>query len=383
MKRFVKMTWTLGSKLHMDLKHIFLVLLTVAMVVGFSTAATVKTTYVISDQGENYVVHTYAETPEEAMLEAGIAMGPSDSYDVRQRGKRILVDVLRAVTVGVISEGKSQQVTTTAATVEELLEELDIPYDGDDTLNCEPDTVLVDGMTVLHVAVDATYVTAYQPIPFDTEYVEDARLLSGKTLSLIAGVEGELEVTYRCVYEDGVMVSMEEVGTSVSMDPINSVISVGTRQTPLQVADMEYAYKDGRGIHLLSDYASYMPCVDTGSTVTTFTGEEYAYERVLYCNATAYTCWPDPPLSNGTASGRRAQMGVIASDWGVLPNGTICYVVGVDGTWEYGYCIVGDNGDFSGDMVDLYMDTLDMCYDFGTRDCYVYVLGMMDDEYVF
>ena len=383
MKRLAKMRWTLGGKLPLDLKHIFLVLLTVATVIGFSAAALTKTTYVITDQGEDYVVHTYAETPEEAMEEAGIALGPSDEYEVRQRGARVLVDVLRTVTVGVVSEGKTQQVTTTASTVAGVLDELEIDFDTDDVLSCTPDTHLVDGMTIEHTAVETTYVTAYQSIPFGTEYVEDDSIFAGKSLCLVAGNEGELAITYRCVYEDGVMVGMEEVSTSIASKPVNALVAMGTREVPIDVADMEYDYKNGHGIHNLGDYASYRPSVDNGETVTTFTGEEYSYEYRVYCDATAYTCWPDPPLSNGTASGRRAQMGVIASDWSVLPNGTICYVVAADGSWEYGYCIVGDNGDFGGPMVDLYMDTYDQCVNFGARQCYVYVLGMMDDEFVF
>ena len=383
MKRLAKMRWTWGGKLPFDLKHVFLVLLTIATVVGFSTAALIKTTYVITDHGEDYVVHTYAETAEEAMEEAGIALGPSDDYEVRQRGARVMVNVLRAVTVGVVSEGSEQHVTTTANTVSGVLEELGIEFDEDDVLSCDPEDYLVNGMTISHTAVESTYVTAYQPIPFDTEYVEDDSIFAGKNLCLVEGEEGELAVTYLCVYEDGEMVSMEEVGSEVASEPVNSLVAIGTREMPIQVADMEYEYKNGHGIHNLDDYATYQPSVDNGQTVTTFSGDEYTYEYRVYCDATAYTCWPDPPLSNGTASGRRAQMGVIASDWSVLPNGTICYVVAADGSWEYGYCVVGDNGDFSGPMVDLYMDTYDQCVNFGARQCYVYVLGMMDDEYVF
>jgi len=383
MKQSEKMAWTLRGKLRLDFKHIFLVLLTVATVIVFSTAALIKTTYVFTDQEERYVIHTYAETAEEAMDEAGIALGPGDDYEVRQRGLRVLVDIRRAVTICLITEGQEKQISTTASTVSQLLEERRIHIDSDDVLSCPEDTVLVDGMTVEYTAVETTFVTTYQPIPYETEYVDDDSLFEDKRICLVAGKEGQLAVTYRCVYENGVMVSMEETGRKVESQPENSVVSVGTREVPIQVAEMEYGYKNGAGIHNLGDYVTYQPSVDNGETVTTFTGEEYSYEYRIYCDATAYTCWPDPPLTNGTASGRRAQMGVIASDWSVLPNGTICYVVAADGSWEYGYCIVGDNGDFSGDMVDLYMDTYDQCVNFGARQCYVYVLGMMDDEYVF
>ena len=380
MKRFVTLPWGSGDgKLRLKLRHICLVIVAMAVVVSFSTAALAKTTYVINDGGDSIVVTTYSANAEDAISEAGLALGPSDRYATQQQGNRIHVNIHRGVTVGIVCGGVQQTVTTQATTVAEALAEMGIACDADDRLDYDPDTRLADGMVIHYVQVETRYVTETEAVPFAEEYVEDEQLFTGKTLSLILGQEGERANTYRCVYEDGELVSRVRCGSQITVEPVNSLVAVGTRETPMELAHIEYEYQNGMGVYVLDDYPTYSPSVDDGHTVTTFSGDVYEYEEVIPCIATAYTYLR--PGVNLTASGRYAGVGVIASDWGVIPNGTLVYIVAADGSWEYGYAVVGDNGDFSGQMVDLFMETYDQCVYFGARDCLVYVVGHGDDTY--
>ena len=380
MKRFVTLPWDgEGGKLQLKLRHICLVIVAMAVVVSFSTAALAKTTYVINDGNDSIVLATFSSNAEDAISQAGIALGPSDRYATHKTGNRVHVEIHRGVTVGIVSGGVQRTVTTQARTVQEALEEQDIEFDADDRLNYELDTKLADGMVIRHVRVETRYDTEIESIPFEAEYVEDDHLFVGKTLNLIEGQEGVRTITYRCVYEDGALVSRMRSSSEVSVAPVNSLVAVGTREVPMELARMEYDYKNDMGIRVLNDYPTYEESRDDGQTVTSFSGEIYEYEDVISCIATAYTYIPGG--LDITASGRPAGVGVIASDWGVIPNGTIVYVVAADGSWEYGYAIVGDNGDFGGQMVDLFMETYDQCVNFGARDCLVYIIGHGDDSY--
>jgi len=86
-----------------------------------------------------------------------------------------------------------------------------------------------------------------------------------------------------------------------------------------------------------------------------------AGRKVLTMIATAY-CPLEPGLDYGTATGMRAQKGVVAVDPRVIPLGTRLYIDG------YGYAIAGDTGSaIKGNRIDLCFDTLQEVYAFGRR----------------
>ncbi|MDR1292202.1 MAG: hypothetical protein LBJ91_02240 [Clostridiales Family XIII bacterium] len=70
-----------------------------------------------------------------------------------------------------------------------------------------------------------------------------------------------------------------------------------------------------------------------------------------------------------TASGKKAQVGYVAVDPSVIPLGTWLYVE------DYGLCLAADTGgSIKGSKIDLYMDTLSECYEWGVRSKNVYIL---------
>ncbi len=95
------------------------------------------------------------------------------------------------------------------------------------------------------------------------------------------------------------------------------------------------------------------------------------YKRAVQAKATAYNG------DSATASGRKPMPGHIAVNPKEYPYGTELYIVSADGSYVYGYCVAADTGGFvkmGNTDVDVYMDTVDMCYDWGNRDIIIYVL---------
>ena len=80
----------------------------------------------------------------------------------------------------------------------------------------------------------------------------------------------------------------------------------------------------------------------------------------------------------GTASGRKAQYGVVAVNPNVIPYGTRLYICSADGRTVYGYAIAADTGTtlMAGTvLVDLFYNTYAQCCWFGAKQMNVYILN--------
>jgi len=90
--------------------------------------------------------------------------------------------------------------------------------------------------------------------------------------------------------------------------------------------------------------------------------------RFLTMVATGYSP-QEPGLNDHTATGMKAQHGVVAVDPSVIPLGTRLYVEG------YGNAIAADTGSaIKGNKIDLCFDTLSECNKYGRRTVKVEIL---------
>jgi hypothetical protein len=80
------------------------------------------------------------------------------------------------------------------------------------------------------VVVATERVEVNEPIPFTTSNVEDAAMDKGTTRVATAGVEGTFTKVYEVVTEDGVEVSRSLVEERTSVEPVNEVIAIGTKE---------------------------------------------------------------------------------------------------------------------------------------------------------
>ena len=114
--------------------------------------------------------------------------------------------------------------------------------------------------------------------------------------------------------------------------------------------------------------------------------------RSYVMNATAYEAGP---LSTGkrpgqrgygiTASGTRARRGTVAVDRRVIPLGAKLYVKSLDPNYpDYGYAIAEDTGGaIKGMRIDLFMDTVWECFQFGRRKVKVFILPASTPDSLF
>jgi murein DD-endopeptidase MepM/ murein hydrolase activator NlpD len=69
-----------------------------------------------------------------------------------------------------------------------------------------------------------------EPIPYDTEYVDDKTLFVGVNKTKVKGVEGTKKVTTEIVSVDNMVESTSVVSEEVLVEPVTEVIRVGTRK---------------------------------------------------------------------------------------------------------------------------------------------------------
>jgi len=84
--------------------------------------------------------------------------------------------------------------------------------------------------------------TALEPVPFTTIRHNDNTLLATQRIILKEGVEGEKNVVYDIVMENGYAVSVDAIQETILKEPISAEVKVGTKRT------LSYAGGDNYGV---------------------------------------------------------------------------------------------------------------------------------------
>lgn len=323
-----------------------------------SQTASAQTTYVITDGGRVMVHTTYETDPEQVLNEAGLALDTDDIYTTQSGSGVSEIKVQRGQTVTIDNCGNQMEIGTYGETVESLLTRLEVPVDGDTEVSVPLDTMTYDGME-LQVSRTVRNVEVYSTtIAYETIYCEDATLPTGTEEVLTEGVDGQLQCTASVVYVDGEETSRTVLSETVLQQPVNAVVAVGT----------------GEAVQTKAEADTDAPIIGDG-IITTSTGEVLTYTKVMQVVATGYNK-TNAGCDDYTATGTLARVGAIAVDPRMIPYGTRMFIVSNDGEYVYGIATAEDcGGSIKGNRIDLYFDTNYECFQFGIRDCTVYILG--------
>ena len=225
--------------------------------------------------------------------------------------------------------GLTKEFTTHQATVAGVLEDAKINMDGR-TVYPPPETEITDGM-VIHVLARKSFLSREEvEVPFGTQFIDDPELAFGDKKVEKEGVKGKDLVIFENITRAGHEQKIELDRKRVT-EPVNAVVRQGVAQSIL-------------------------------------TPNGYVkYKKVLYGEATAYT-WGGG-ASGHTSVGLYPKRGIVAVDPRVIPYYTKLYIPG------YGMAIAGDTGGaIVGTRIDLFMDSLHECYQWGRRDVEIYIL---------
>lgn len=374
----------------------------------FALPALSGCTYTITDGGTETQITSHAAKTKEVLAQAGISLSDYDKVTVTGGSAHKVITISRSQSVSINNGGSMVSTVAYGGTIGDLLQTLSISVGTGDTLTVDGAPVSTLDATYDGMELDITRTTTKtqvttEEIPYDTVSYLDPTLPVGETQVQSAGSAGTQKVTTELIYENGQLVSSEQISTKVLSQPTDEVVLIGSHQTfsesetavevytepepePSAASEDKTESTEAAAQTKLEETpapsaapepepepepepsASPAPS-SSGSTITTEDGQVLTYSSTLSVEATAYT-------GGGiTATGTAARYGAIAVDPSVIPYGTRMYIVSDDGKWIYGVATAEDcGGAIKGHIIDLYFDDYNTCIQFGRRNCTVYIL---------
>jgi 3D (Asp-Asp-Asp) domain-containing protein len=307
---------------------------------------------VITDGDQVKVYTTYATDPAAVLDQAGFSLGEEDTYTTQAGDGVSEITVQRIQNITIDYCGEQLQVSSYGETLEMLLNRLGLPAGGDYTVS-EPLTAeTYDGMNITVNSVIRMEQSYTEDIPYEVIECEAPNLPLGERRVIVKGVTGQLTKTANVVYVNSVESEHTVVSETVTQQPVNEVVSVGTGTAV------------GQG---------NMPAIGDGVIVTA-DGEVLTYSRKAEFRTTAYSHL-DSGCDMITATGTTVRVGSVAVDPKLVPYGTRMFVICNDGSYVYGIATAEDcGGGIKGNQLDLYMPTRAECFEYGKRRCTVYFL---------
>lgn len=255
-----------------------------------------------------------------------------------------------AMTVTVTADGNTKTLHPEGGTVADALKSAGIYLGEDDKVEPSEKVALKDGTAITVTRIEFAERVELENIPFESKEEKTSSLAEGKKELKQEGASGIRERVFCDKVVNGKVESSSELRSSVVSEPTDEIWLVGVKQSAA--------------------------VVKPAGVITDQNGVPTNYSACLTGTATAYT--NDRGLAGEwTASGMRAQRGVVAVNPDVIPLGTKLYIASPDGSIVYGYAIAGDTGGamYSGAaMVDLFYDTYEECIQFGRRTMNIYIL---------
>lgn len=252
--------------------------------------------------------------------------------------------------------GLDREVLTFGETVGDILSRLSIEPGAGTYVSRNLRDQTYDGM---ELTVTYRTVTRSQEVieePFSITYCVDPSLEAGVERTITPGSPARYLRITETTWENGTVISQRVAETRILAPEVPALVARGIDRTAvLHKAEIRgfYRFPDGR-------------------TIQTASGDVLTYSRKLSVEATAYSC---EGYKGTTATGTTARYGAIAVDPRVIPYGTRMYIVSDDGAYLYGYATAEDcGGGIKGNRIDLYFNTVAECWQFGRRQCTVYIL---------
>ena len=245
------------------------------------------------------------------------------------------------------NNGTVKTYKTSCKTVKELLSDLKIKVDDDDIVIPDLDTELKSEGKISIIKVDVKVIEKEVEAPFKTIKKKNKELSHKQSKILVQGVNGKNKVKCKEYYAGDKLIKEEVIHVETLVKPIDQVFEEGTKDV----------FTNDRG--------------------------DFTARKAIKMVATAYEAGPRStgkrPGDKGygiTASGARAKRGTVAVDPRVIPLGTKLYVKSLTpGVPDYGFAIAQDTGGaIKGNKIDLFMDTVWECLQFGRRPVMVYIL---------
>ena len=166
-------------------------------------------------------VWTTAPTVAEALAELGYS---TDDFSSVSRDKRLPlsptdIELRTPKQVRVLHDGRNDSVTTTAATVRQLLTDLRITVNAADRLSMPASSKITNGSAIRLQRVVTKTLVEQHTIGYSTVQRQNGSMYQGETKVVTAGKAGTAALTYRMVYVDGKLTGKTQVARTRHRSP--------------------------------------------------------------------------------------------------------------------------------------------------------------------
>ena len=311
--------------------------------------------YIVNINGTEHEID--GNTVADALKEAKVKYDGNDDITPDLNSKLIPgmdISYVEGYKITVANGSFKAETSTFATTVEEFLNERKITLDDNDRLSPSKSAKITDGTEIIITRVYSVNETVTETVDYGTDYEPSVHMIWGGTKLKTPGEKGSDKVTYFCTYENGVLVSKEEVARETIKEPVNEILLKRVTSNYQKEVEAAVINNEGTGDNYFIDH----------------NGNKVYYKKILTGEATAY-CIPNGITSVGLPVG----VGIVAVDPKVIPYGSLLYIETANHL--YGYGIAGDTGGamLSGRVLtDLYMDTIEDCSLVGRCRVKVYII---------
>lgn len=141
----------------------------------------------------------------------------------------LTVIIQKKIPITIKVDGRTIELKTFVATVEEALEEADVTLSHLDQVSPRLASRASHGLEIEVTRINIEEITEEEPIEFETVTQEDPQLKWRSTKIIQAGKNGVRKNKFRIVYQNGQQVSKEKLSSKISKKPKNEIIAQGTK----------------------------------------------------------------------------------------------------------------------------------------------------------
>ncbi|MFD4931126.1 ubiquitin-like domain-containing protein [Peribacillus butanolivorans] len=302
-----------------------------------------KITLVQDEETEE--VWSTADTVEEFLKEQDLEVNEKDKITPSKNTKmeaNMEVAIDKAFSLKLVVGGNEKQVWSTSTTVADFLKQQGVKLNDLDRV--EPGLVekVEAKNTVNVIRIEKVTDVVEEPVDFAVITKKDDSLSKGKENIIKEGKDGLISKKYEVIKENGKEVKRKLLSEKVVNKKQDKVITVGTKTTVAQAS---------RG----------------ASNVNSTSGKE------IYVSSTAYTAsckGCSGVTSTGVDLKSNPDAKIIAVDPSVIPMGSKVYVEG------YGYAVAADKGGaIRGNRIDVFFSSKNDAYRWGVKKVKIRVLN--------
>ena len=136
------------------------------------------------------------------------------------------------IRISIQADGQTSSIAVpTGSTVAQALHAADITVDALDRTEPPAYSILEDGSHVRLIRVEERFRTEMRSVPFDRQILRNELLPQGEERLVQAGVNGQEELTFRSVLEDGVQVNEVVIKNTLITEPTPEIVMLGSRSS--------------------------------------------------------------------------------------------------------------------------------------------------------